>query len=162
MSTQWDSSWPKLAEEGERVFLTRYMEERFGIPVSVFHDWVFFKHQQSWWVVRNKSQAPLPRKLKVNMVGLKAFQKVGAFVKPTTRLIQLLGPDAKKSKLDITECELKRLLGKEALDYAASGFEDGYVILCLGCYVLGLGLLIRGKLRSQIPKKYLTFYDLDG
>jgi hypothetical protein len=65
----------------KRAFLVRYMEDRFGIPTSEFHDCVFFKHQQSWWMVKNTSGAPLPRRLKVTMVGLKAFQKVGSFHK---------------------------------------------------------------------------------
>ena len=101
--TQWDSSWPKLAEEDERRFLLTYMEDRFGIPVSDFHDCAFFKHQQSWWMVRNRSSTPLPSAIKVSMVGMKAFQKVGAFTKPTTRLIQALGPRASRSKHDLEE-----------------------------------------------------------
>jgi hypothetical protein len=161
MSIQWDSSWPKLAEDDERLFLVRYMEDRFGIPVSDFHDCVFFKHQQSWWIVKNRSNTSLPHRLKVNMVGLKSFQKVGAFIKPTTRLIQALGARATKSRLDLTENELKSLLRKGGMDFVSSDLEDGYVILCLGCYVLGLGLYLRGELKPQLPRKHLTFYGLN-
>jgi NOL1/NOP2/fmu family ribosome biogenesis protein len=147
-----------LAEEDERCFLLAYLEGRFGIPISEFHDCAFFKHRQSWWMVRNRSSTPLPSALKVSMVGMKAFQKVGAFTKPTTRLIQALGPRASRSKHDLGEEGLRDLLRKGEIDLPVSDLEDGYVILCLGDYVLGLGLLIRGKLKSQIPRKDLKFY----
>jgi NOL1/NOP2/fmu family ribosome biogenesis protein len=134
------------------------MEDRFGIPTSEFHGCVFFRHQQSWWMVKNTSGAPLPRRLKVTMVGLKAFQKVGSFIKPTTRLIQALGPRATKSRFDLSEDQLKSLLGKGIMDFEFPALEDGYVILRLGGYVLGLGLLVRGKLKSQLPRKDRSFY----
>jgi NOL1/NOP2/fmu family ribosome biogenesis protein len=150
-----------LAEDDERLSLIRFMEERFGIPASDFCDCVFFKHRQSWWVVKNSSHLSLPHKVKVKMVGLKAFQKVGAFIKPTTRLIQAVGPKATKSRVDLTEDELKNLLRRGDIDFVSSDLEDGYVILCLDCYVLGLGLLIRGKLKSQLPRKDLIYYGLN-
>jgi len=137
------------------------MEERFGIPVSEFQDGLLFTHQQSWWFLKKSPSTPLPSRLKVHMVGLKAFQKVGAFVKPTTRLIQALGPRATKSRLDLSADQLQSLLAQGTMDLPASDLEDGYVILCLGDYVLGPGLFIRGKLQSQIPRKHLKYYGVD-
>lgn len=95
------------------------------------------------------------------MVGLKAFQKVGAFVKPTTRLIQALGSKATRSRLELSGEELHELLRNGRMDLPASDLKDGYVILSLGDYVLGLGLLIRGKLQSQIARKHLKYYGVE-
>jgi len=137
------------------------MEARFGIPASDFKDSMLFKHRQSWWFLKKSPSTPLPCGLKVDMVGMKAFQKVGAFIKPTTRLIQAFGAKATKSKVGLSGTELQSLLRKGAVELAPSDIEDGYVILCLGDYVLGLGLLIGGKLKSQIPRKDLKYYGVD-
>jgi NOL1/NOP2/fmu family ribosome biogenesis protein len=137
------------------------MEQRFGIPASDFDDSVLFRHPQSWWLLKKSSSIPIPGALKISMVGLKAFQKVGAFIKPTTRLIQVFGRRATKSSMKLTEKELQTLLREGTIDVPRCGLEDGYVILCLEKYVLGLGLLIRGKLKSQIPRKDLPFYKSD-
>lgn len=95
------------------------------------------------------------------MVGMKAFQKVGAFIKPTTRFTQAFGSKATKSRVDLSGPQVQSLLRKGAMELEGGrGLEDGYVILCLGDYVLGLGLLIRGKLISQIPRKHLPYYGI--
>ena len=92
------------------------------------------------------------------MVGMKAFQKVGAFVKPTTRFIQAIGSRATRSRLDLGEEGLQELLKKGTVDLPNTDLKEGYVILCRGDYVLGLGLYIRGRLKSQIPRKHLKYY----
>ena len=150
-----------MAEKGERASLISYMEERFAIPASDFDETLLFRHQQSWWLLKKSPSIPVPGALKVNMVGMKAFQKVGAFIKPTTRLIQVFGRRAKKSIVKLTEEELQPLLREGTIELPDSGLEDGYVILCFEEEVLGLGLLIRGKLKSQIPRKDLPFYRAD-
>lgn len=157
-STRSDSSWPELAGEDEQASLFGYMVERFGIPASAFEDCQLFKHRQSWWLLRKAPSTPLPLQCKVSMVGLKAFQKIGGFVKPTTRLIQVFGPKANKSRLQLDAETLGSLLRKRTIEMDAAGLEDGYVILCHGEYVLGLGLLMGGRLISQIPHKDLPYY----
>jgi NOL1/NOP2/fmu family ribosome biogenesis protein len=147
-----------LEEESERAGLISLMEHRFGIPASNFEDSLLFRHQQSWWLFKKSPSIPIPGALKIEMVGLKAFQKVGAYIKPTTRLIQVFGRNAKKSNWKLTEKELKALVKEGVIDVPALGMEDGYVILWFEEYVLGMGLLIRGRLKSQIPRKDLPFY----
>ena len=137
------------------------MEERFGIPASEFGNTLLFRHRQSWWLLKKGSSAAVPGTLKVSMVGLKAFQKVGAFIKPTTRLIQVLGPRATRSIVNLSGSELRTLVNEGAVDSPCCRGEDGYVILCLENYALGLGLQIRGRLLSQIPRKDLAFYKSD-
>ncbi|MCP4667305.1 MAG: hypothetical protein GY849_13165, partial [Deltaproteobacteria bacterium] len=86
---------------------------------------------------------------------MRAFQKVGAFVKPTTRMIQIFGHYATRGKLEIDESQLSRLLAGDEL-YQDMNMEKGYVILTFGAHhILGMGFFIEGRIRSQIPRKEL-------
>jgi len=102
----------------------------------------------------NKSLQVIPTaRLKVSKVGLKAFQVVGAFVKPTTRMIQAFGHSATRATLEIDEVQLQRFLDNEDLPMDLD-LEKGYVILSLGKeMILGLGFYGHGKVKSQIPRK---------
>ena len=149
-SIQWDSSWPELAEEDDSHLLLSYLEDRFGIPHGLFEGFLLFKKKRSWWLVKRSPWIAWASRLKVSMVGLRAFQKTGKFVKPTTRLIQIFGDRATRAKFDIDEEQLKKLL-KGALLSVDLELENGYVILTFQGRPLGLGLLIDGMIRSQIP-----------
>jgi NOL1/NOP2/fmu family ribosome biogenesis protein len=93
--------------------------------------------------------------LKTSKTGLRAFQKIGAFVKPTTRFIQIFGKAATRAKVEIDEEQLRRLTAGEGLLFDLE-LGNGYVILTLeGGQILGFGLLIDGTVRSQIPRKEL-------
>ena len=88
-------------------------------------------------------------------MGMKAFQKVGQFLKPTTRFIQVFGRLATRAALVISEGQLKDLLEGEGLCLDLD-IEQGYVILKLDeKRVLGLGLYVNGTVRSQISLKAL-------
>jgi NOL1/NOP2/fmu family ribosome biogenesis protein len=102
--------------------------------------------------MRDSSHLEKARHLKVSAVGLKAFEKVGAFVKPTTRFIQLFGNRATKGKLEISEEQLETLKDGGALSVDTRA-ENGYLILSTHGNVIGLGLLIDGELRSQLPRR---------
>ena len=153
--TQWDSSWPKLATDRERHYLFSYLEGRFGVPETVFDDYLLFKREKSWRLLKNANQLTFASQLKIAEMGLKAFQKVGAFVKPTTRMIQVFGHTATKARLEIDEKQLRRLLAGEELPIDLN-LDKGYVILSIRInQILGLGFFINGKVRSQIPRKEL-------
>jgi NOL1/NOP2/fmu family ribosome biogenesis protein len=147
-----------LAGEDERVSILSYMEERFGISSSIFKGCLLFKHRKSWWLLKKRPSLPAPQRLKVEMVGLKAFQKVGSYIKPTTRLIQVFGSSATRAKWNLTRQEVECVVREEAFDVPDTELENGYVILCLGDYVLGLGLLIHGKVKSLIPRRDMKFF----
>lgn len=127
------------------------MEERFGIPEKVFDDFDLFGRRKSWWLLRKTAGVDLPVRLKVSQVGLKAFDRVGKYLKPATRMIQLFGHHATKGVRRLNEHGFERLLRGEPLE-VASPMEDGFVILRLGCHVLGVGLLMQGKITSRIRK----------
>ncbi|MFC1532646.1 hypothetical protein ACFL7M_04685 [Thermodesulfobacteriota bacterium] len=94
--------------------------------------------------------------LKVWRVGLKAFQKIGNFIKPTTRMIHVFGYKAVRAVLDINEKDLKRIAAGEYIS-ADMLIDNGYVILASKSIILGLGLLIDGMVRPQIPRKDASF-----
>ena len=144
-----------MAGEDERHSLFSYLEGRFGIPEKLFDHYLLFASRDNWWLLRSSSQIEIALPLKVSRVGLKAFRKVGAFVKPTTRMIQIFGSFATKARLEIDTCQLIRLLAGEAL-HVDLDMGKGYVILSLGeNRIVGLGFFINGRVRSQISRKEL-------
>jgi NOL1/NOP2/fmu family ribosome biogenesis protein len=144
-----------LASEDERHYLFGYLEERFGIPEDLFKEYLLFRRKQSWQLIKSVPQISTAAQLKVIKVGLRAFRKVGAFVKPTTRMIQMFGHRATKTKLEIDEEQLAILLSGEELSVDLA-IDRGYLILTLkGKRVLGLGFFINGRVRSQISRKEL-------
>ncbi len=93
--------------------------------------------------------------MKIMKAGLKAFRKVGAFIKPTTRMVQRFGRSATRARIELDESGLARLSAGERLRVDL-GIDNGYVILSLdGDRILGLGLYINGETRSQVSSKEL-------
>jgi NOL1/NOP2/fmu family ribosome biogenesis protein len=132
------------------------MENRFGIPGRLFENYLLFKRKKSWRLLKNIPRDAEVSKLKVTKIGLKAFEKVGAFVKPTTRMIQIFGESATKARVEIDEEQLVGFLAGEELRVDLD-LDAGYVILVLRKNrILGLGFFINGRVRAQIPRKQLT------
>jgi NOL1/NOP2/fmu family ribosome biogenesis protein len=144
-----------LVRDDERHHLFSYLEGRFGIPENVFDNYVMFKRKQSWMIFKNVSHIRPSSRLKLSKMGMKVFHRVSSFVKPTTRMIQYFGQDATKARLVINEGQLLKLLAGDSIPVDLD-LDDGYVILDLGNrWILGLGLLINGSVRSQLPRKEL-------
>jgi hypothetical protein len=94
-------------------------------------------------------------RIKTSRMGMKAFQQVGQFIKPTTRFIQVFGHHGTKAKWVVSEKQLLELMEGKGLA-ADLGVDPGYVILSLDeTRVVGLGLYVNGLIRSQISKKAL-------
>jgi NOL1/NOP2/fmu family ribosome biogenesis protein len=143
-----------LADENERRFLLQYLENRFGIPESAFDEYLLFKRQTRWSIMKKTSFHTAPQ-LKVSKVGTKAFQRVSSYVKPTTALIQIVGHAATRAVLEIDEGQLRSIMTDEDIIQELE-LDKGYVILKLrGDVILGLGFYADGRVRSQLPKKDL-------
>ncbi len=132
------------------------MERRFGISEDVFAGYLLFKRKRSWRLLKNSPFIQTASQLKVAGVGLKAFQRVGKFVKPATRMIQMFGHLATRARVEMDEVQLQKLVAGEPLNVTLE-VEDGYVILSFAGHILGLGLLIDGKMHSQIRRNELHF-----
>ncbi|MFO7785392.1 MAG: hypothetical protein ACQET7_12285 [Thermodesulfobacteriota bacterium] len=133
------------------------MEERFGIPGVVFDDYLFFRRKNTWRILRKSAHLAKAGHLKVEAVGIKGFHLIGDFIKPSTRVIQMFGRHAEKARVEVNGKDLNRL-AKGIEIPADPGIGNGYVILCRRGQPLGLGLMIRGMLRSQIPKSESRFF----
>ncbi len=156
-STRWDSTWPALAEADERRRILSYMEERFGIPEAAFDDYLLLRRKNTWRILRRSPHLEAAFRLRVEVVGIRAFHRIRAFIKPTTRLIQAFGRHATKARVALSREALASLARGKELPLKGD-LENGYVILDLDGEPLGVGLLIDGRLRSQIPKSELRFF----
>jgi NOL1/NOP2/fmu family ribosome biogenesis protein len=143
-----------LAGEDERHLLISYVEDRFGIPRSAFRDYLFFRRKKSWVILRRSPFINKAHRLKVSGVGMKVFNRVGRYIKPTTRFIQIFGPMATRGSIDINEKEFENMVAGKAFTSALM-LKNGYIIISHRGSILGLGLLIDGKIHSQIPKQIL-------
>jgi NOL1/NOP2/fmu family ribosome biogenesis protein len=132
------------------------MDERFGMSFHIFEDYLLFKKKKTFWFMKGSDLISNVSHLKIKRLGIKAFQEVGSFMKPTTRMIQYFGSLATKAVLNLENDHLKILLEGEYLS-VDMGLENGYVILSYCEQILGLGLLIDGKVRSQLPVKDVRF-----
>lgn len=144
-----------MASEDERHYLFGYLKERFGISEDIFEEYLLFRRKKSWQLIKNVNQVAYASILKVSKVGVRAFQRVGSYVKPTTRMIQNFGHRATKARIEIDEEQLSMLLSGEKLSVDLA-IDRGYVILTLkDNRILGLGFFVNGSVRSQISRKEL-------
>ena len=127
------------------------------MPPSLFDDYLLFRRGNTWRILRRSPHLEAAFRLRVEAVGVKAFHRIRAFVKPTTRLIQIFGGHATKARVELNRGDLGILARGEGFPLKGD-LANGYVILVLGGNPLGLGLLIDGRLRSQIPKSELRFF----
>ncbi len=140
-----------MAGNESRKTVSTYLLERFGIPSEVLDGYYLFERKKGWFILGKSEQVKNGTCLKVSKVGLRAFRKVGHFIKPTTRFIQAFGRYATKGVFRMDMRQLKTLIttGEIPVDL---GLEKGYVILSLeDNVILGLGFYIHGTLRSQLP-----------
>jgi NOL1/NOP2/fmu family ribosome biogenesis protein len=138
----------------ERHYLFGYLKERFGIPEDIFEEYLIFRRKKSWQLIKGVNQVAQASILKVSKVGIRAFQRVGSYVKPTTRMIQIFGHRATKARVEINEEQLSMLLSGEKLSVDLA-MDRGYVILTFKSRILGLGFFLKGKIRSEISRKEL-------
>ena len=151
-SIQWGSSWPEFAKKSDRKRLFGYLEDRFGISSEYFDNCLLFGNDKSWWIIYDSPEIRQIAHIKQVRAGIKAFQKIGEFVKPSTRMIQQFGYLASRALFEIDQTDLEALLKKEEI-VCNLELDNGYVILRLKGKIMGLGLLINGLIRSQLPGK---------
>ena len=83
-------------------------------------------------------------------VGLKFFRRIGGYIKPTTRFIQMFGSKAQRSRYELNELELQQIMADEPIDVEWP-IEPGYVILLFKNDIIGLGFLSQNRIQPQLP-----------
>jgi NOL1/NOP2/fmu family ribosome biogenesis protein len=128
------------------------MEKRFGMKRSLFDGYLLFSRRKSWWILHRSDHILSASPLKVSMAGMKAFHRVGQFIKPTTRMTQCFGKWATKSILELEDKQVGKILsgGDLPLDL---NIEEGYVIMTYKDRILGLGLYVKRILSPQLPRE---------
>lgn len=144
-----------MLEGDARDSILGSMVERFGIPISAFDPYLLFKKGKGLWLIRRSDHLDSAFRLKVSMVGMRAFQIIGSFIKPSTRMIRFFGRWASRARIDLNREQLVALLEQGSLKVDLR-VEDGYIIMGFKGRILGIGLLLRGKLRSQLPQREIS------
>lgn len=147
-----------MEEAADRHALFSYLEDRFGIPEALFDEYLLFNNKKSWWLLRQSQFIEQASQFKISMAGLRAFQKINRYVKPTTRMIQIFGHHATRASLDLNKSEFEGLGTGEPFPVGIE-IENGYVIISHEGHPLGLGLFINGLVHPQIPRKELRFFE---
>lgn len=90
--------------------------------------------------------------LKVVSVGLPLARIVGNYWKPTSVSLRLLDPWITSNRLSLEPEEALKLLREGQLKLHHH-LEEGYVLLESSGLVLGCGLALPGRIKSQIPRR---------
>ena len=85
-------------------------------------------------------------------VGLKFFRRIGGYIKPTTRFIQMFGSKAQRSRYELNELELQQIMADEPIDVEWL-IEPGYVILAHQNRIIGLGFFKQNRILPQLPRQ---------
>ena len=150
-SIPWDSSWPEWLENSERNQLLGFLEERFGIPQSVFADHYLLRRGPTVWLLTKDNRLPALASLSVKTVGLPVARWVKKRLKPTSAALQLFGKYATKNMLRLEPLQLEELFEKKEIKGEFS-LSPGYVIISTETVVIGCGLYLPGRLISQFPR----------
>lgn len=134
-----------------RAELLDYLEERFGIPPSLFDIFEFYSSSRGRISLGPKQLISRPEPVSVGML---AFRNRG-MLKPTTNLILLFGRHATKNII---------MLGRDDAHAYAQGHDlrlpsesvsdcaEGYVIVSYAGVPMGCGHLKDGLLTNLVPK----------
>ncbi len=159
-SIPWDSSWPVYVPEPERRLVLGYFEQRFGIPLSTYADYLLFKRSKTYMVLRYTPHLTAVATLKVYTVGLPVLRQVGRYCKPTTAALQTFGHLATRNVVELSTAQLERLLRHRILPLSLA-LTPGYVMLRAAGHILGCGLYTAGRLLSQLPQRQVRQLRLD-
>ena len=149
---------PATADEREvegrptRAAVIDWWEERFGIPPDTFDEHTFWERGASKvWAFRGDAPSPI----EVQGLGLFVLRTDGEHWKPTTNAVQRFGARATRNVLTL-DAEAAEEFVRGGDQPAEWDGDWGYLIVALevGGVVapLGVGLFLRGELRSQVPK----------
>ncbi len=122
---------------------------KFGIPDKVFERLAAIQVQETVFV-------GTPEVMKFNAVnpmrrGIRLCRVFSYSTKPTTWAMQVLGSQATKNVLSLTDEQARFIINGGELRIEAE-VEDGFVLLRWHEFTIGVGLYKRPVLKSQIPR----------
>lgn len=127
----------------------RELSERFGIPIEV-SEWLEAHEEQETVfvgtpeVMRFDAVRPMRR-------GIRLARVYPYSVKPTTFGMQVLGEQATRNVIALTDEQAKLLINGGSMSLEADT-DNGFVLLRWRGFVVGVGFYKRPVLKSQIPR----------
>ncbi len=91
-------------------------------------------------------------RLKVVSVGLPFVRLVGHYLKPTSAALRLLAKEIWRNRMSLELNQALELVWAGQIELPHS-LEEGYVLLEIPGLVLGCGLALPGRIKSQIPRR---------
>jgi NOL1/NOP2/fmu family ribosome biogenesis protein len=149
--TRSDFSWPASANQAERDRIFTYLEERFGIQADLFDNFLLYGKKDIWYLLKKSIWLEQAAGFKAVSVGLKSFRRIGEYIKPTSRFMQMFGLNAQKSRYELSDQELQRIMADEPIDVEWP-IDPGYVILAHQSRIIGLGFLNQNRIQPQLPR----------
>jgi NOL1/NOP2/fmu family ribosome biogenesis protein len=127
----------------------RELSERFGIPRDVFDRLVAVEDQETVFVGTREAMGfgevrPMRR-------GIRMARVYPYSLKPTTFGMQVLGGEATRNVIDLSDEQTKLLINGGSLRTDAEA-ENGFVLVRWRGFVVGVGFYKRPVLKSQIPR----------
>jgi NOL1/NOP2/fmu family ribosome biogenesis protein len=142
----------QVAGRPTRAAVLDFWTDRYGIPPGTFEGYSFWERGAGKiWVFHGEVPAPAP----IEGLGMTFLRTRREHWKPTTEATQRFGRAASRNVLELDRARAERFVAGEDQQVAWDG-DWGYLIvaheLAGDPEPIGVGLYIRGELRSQIPK----------
>ena len=142
-----------VAERATRREVLTFWEDRFGIPPEVFEQYTFWERGKGKvWVVRGDHPSPVG----IEALGMTFLRTRQEHWKPTTDAIQRFGRHAMRNVIELEPDEARLFVRGEDQQIERWTGDWGYLIAAHDfagrVEPLGVGLFIRGELRSTVPK----------
>ena len=127
----------------------RELSERFGIPREAFNRLAAVEDQETVFVGTPEvmdfdSVRPMRR-------GIRLARVYPYSLKPTTSGMQVLGGQATRNVIDVSDEQAKLLINGGALNTDVEA-DNGFVLIRWRGFVVGVGFYKRPVLKSQIPR----------
>ena len=135
-----------------REAVVDWWHDRFGVPPATFDDYTFWERGAGKvWAFRGDAPSPI----EIQGLGMHVLRTDGEHWKPTTNAVQRFGTRAERNVLVVDAAAATTFVRGEDQPVEWAG-DWGYLIVARetagGVAPLGVGLYLRGELRSQVPK----------
>jgi NOL1/NOP2/fmu family ribosome biogenesis protein len=135
-----------------RAEVLEWWDDRFGIPPETFDDYTFReKGKGKIWVYRGEAPSPID----VEGLGMTFLRTRQRHWKPSTNAVQRFARDATRNVVELSGEPASRFARGEDQEYDWDG-DWGYVVAAHEVAgerePMGVGLYLRGELRSTVPK----------
>ena len=127
----------------------REVRERFGISKDAFAGLRALEDQETIFVGTREVMefdAVRPMRRGIRLARLYPYS-----LKPTTFGMQVLGRQATRNVIELSDEQARRLVNGESLSIEAEA-ENGFVLLKWQGFIAGVGFYKRPVLKSQIPR----------